>query len=179
MMNNMDMKYKSKKGLSLVISTLLIILLVLLATAIVWRVVTKMINSQIDESEACFGIFDKVKLNLEYTCYNSTSKELQFSIDLGDVEVDSVLVSVFTKEKSKSFEITTEETQIENLKNYDGSNNIKLPEKNAGLTYFYDLSGAGFSEWPKNIEIAPIVNKNQCEVSDSLNEIDDCVIFNN
>jgi len=47
---------------------------------------------------------------------------------------------------------------------------VKLPEKNGGKTYLYSWT----QEAAKNVKIAPIIDGTQCEISDTVNELDDC-----
>ena len=169
-----------KKGLSLVVTSLLLIVLVFVAVSIIWVFVSKMITDATEGSESCLGILEKVSINNDYTCYNETSEgmELQFSINIDDIDIDELLISVSSEGSSENFKISNTEARIDNLKNYpDRTELIKLPGKNAGLTYLFNMSSAGLTGQPDLIEIAPIINENQCEVSDSLNEIDDCALF--
>ncbi len=85
---------KNKRGLSEVVGTVLIIGLTVAAGAIVWAVVNSLITDNLNEGQACFGVFDQVKLNNDYTCYNSSSNNLQFSIKVGDINITQIVVSV-------------------------------------------------------------------------------------
>ena len=50
-----------------------------------------------------------------------------------------------------------------------------MPEKNSAITYILNLTAVSFPK-PDGIKIAPIANGEQCEVVDTLNEIDNCII---
>ncbi len=164
-----------KRGLSGVITVVILIALVFALVSIVWVVVNNLIQSELEDVESCFGVFGEVTINSRYTCYDSISNEFQFSINLKDIEVGNILISISGDGAVKSFTITNEDQQIANLANYKstgfGTDQIKLPGKNAGLTYVTDA----FSNAPDSIEIAPIINGKQCDVSDSLSEIDNCL----
>ncbi len=156
-----------KKGLSAVITTLILIALVISAIAIVWVVVKNTIEENISSTESCFDVLGKIKINNKYTLYDPISNKLQFSINLKDIEVDNILILISGGGVTKSLIITNEEKIINGLTNYpDGSSGIKLPAKNEGLTYVYDMSN--FSGKPDLIEISPIINGKQCEVCDAL-----------
>ena len=171
------MKFKNypKKGLSGVVTSVILIALVMVATAIVWVFVRNLVEEKLEDSGNCMDIFGKVSLNNRYTCYNSSSSDTQFSISIGDINVDEVLISISEDGTTKSFKISNEEKEIVNLANYKstgfGTDQIKLPGKNAGLTYVTNA----FLNQPDLIEIAPIINGKQCGVSDSLSEIDNCL----
>lgn len=165
----------SKTGLSGVITVVILIALVFALVSIVWVVVNNLIKDELEDVESCFGVFGEVTINSRYTCYDSSSSDFQFSINIGDLDAEEILISISGEGTVKSFTITSEDQQIANLANYKsigfGTDQIKLPGKNAGLTYVTDA----FSDSPNSIEIAPIINGKQCDVSDSLSEIDNCL----
>ncbi|MBT96784.1 MAG: hypothetical protein QF567_02720 [Candidatus Pacearchaeota archaeon] len=163
-----------KKGLSGVVATIILVLLVLVAVGIVWGAIRGIINEKIDIVNSCFGNFEKATINSQYTCYNSSSNEFRFSIDIKDTEIDKLLISISGRNETKSFEIPQLGSSL--IRNYNGNYNedIKLPGKNAGLTYVANISKVGK---PSLIKIAPIIGGNQCEISDSLSEIDDCILL--
>lgn len=164
----------NKRGLSTVIITLLLILLSLVAIGVVWVFVSNLINTQIETSQSCFGNFEKIKINGQYTCYeriNSTRYNLRFSIGIGDVDVDSVIVSIASASTIKSYEIKNAPQIIGNLTMYpSGEIDIILPKKNEGLTY----NATGFNTIIDSITISPVIGGSSCGVSDSISEIASC-----
>lgn len=167
----------SKKGMSEIVTTMIMVALSLAAIVIVWGFVSNFINQSVESSGACFGNYDKIKLNKLYTCYEPLAGggyNLRFSIGAGDVEVDKIIVAVYSESATKSYTITNSGQNISGLTMYpSGETQIILPGKNSGLTY----EATGFSEKIDNIEIAPTINDNQCEVSDSYAEIDNCAVY--
>ena len=161
-----------KKGISGIVATVIMIALVVGITAILWGVVSNLVKDQISSSESCFGNFGEVTLNKQYTCTNSN--EIQFAMNIGDIIIDSAIVSVSGQSGAKSFEIKNNLT-YSYVKMYGGSYGeiLQLPEKNAGLTYVINLAGIGITD-ATSIKIAPIINGNQCEVSDSILDISNC-----
>jgi len=163
-----------QRGLSGVIASVIMIAVVITSVVIVWGVVIPLVEDNLGESESCFGIFEEVTINSMYTCYDSDLGEFNFSINIADIDVDEVLVSVSSEGSTKSYTLTNTEKIIVGLANYGstgfGTDLIKLPEKNAGSTYISNE----FPDEPNRIQIAPIIDGNQCDVSDSLFEIDDC-----
>lgn len=171
---------KNKKGISGIVATVIMIALVMAAAGIIWAVINSMIKEKTAGAESCFGNFEKVTLNAMYTCYNpdaTPDPEFQFSINIADVEVDSVLIAISSAGAVKSFEITNTPDTITNLANYTstgfGTDLVFLPGENAGSTYITNY----FSSEPDLIEIAPIIGGTQCGVSDSISDIDDCSIL--
>lgn len=174
-MNKEDLnkRQKNNKGISTVIGTVMMITLVLVIVGVVWVSINNLVGEQIKATESCFGNFGKVILDKRYTCYNSSSNELQFSINIGNIVVDSVLVSISSQSGTKSVGISN--TTISNIKMYNGvyGGLVEIPGKNAGFTYVADINGLGIGI-PDSISIAPIINENQCEISDSLFDINVC-----
>jgi len=169
---------ENKKAVSGVVVVVIMIALVMVTTLIVWGVVKNIVKGRLSDVESCFGIFGKVTINNRYTCYNSSSNELQFSISIGDVNVDKILVLISGGGATKSFEISSEEELITGLGPYpSGSGNVTLPGKNSGLTYIYNLTQGGFLTVPDSIQLIPIIEGKQCDVSDSLSEIDSCLLL--
>ncbi len=165
----------NKKGLSEVVTTVIMIALVLLASVLVWTIINNLIQGKIKDSESCFGNAEKVTLEKKNICYDESliPNKVRFAISMGDVEVDEVLVSISTDAETKSFEIGKSNLTIENLTYLDGSSPVKLPNKNGGKTYLYQW--AGFQ--PTSIKIAPVIDGTQCEMSDSSSDIDSCLLL--
>lgn len=197
MKNNMDMKctfkMKNKKALSTVVSTLLIILLVVVSVAIVWTTVRNFIHNQTEKTK-CFDVEtgDKVMINDYYTCYRDIGNdgdidEVQFSIELTDANIDGLVVSMLfggpSGGESRSFIIPKiADFVVENPTTiypypYNPGNptvRISLPDKNSAKTYVAVgfANGYQYMDW---IKIAPIVETNQCGMSDQIYEIQECI----
>ncbi|MEK6906672.1 MAG: archaellin/type IV pilin N-terminal domain-containing protein [Nanoarchaeota archaeon] len=166
-------RFRNKRGISTVVSSLLMIMLVIIAVVIIWGAVRSLINVETEGTSSCSKIYGKITINSLYTCYNYTSPgELQFSIKIGDINIDRVLVAISSEGATESFEITNNKQPIEGLKNYSSGEIIILPKKNGGMTYRYSTPTK-----PNLIEVAPVIGEKQCEVTDSLSEIDNCNIL--
>lgn len=181
--DNMDkkLKYKNskknKKGLSDIVTTVILIALSMAALVVVWGFVSNFINKEIGSSQSCFGNYDKVKINKQYTCYDVLEGggfNLRFSLSIGDIDVEKVTVLVSSESTVKSYVITKENQTISGLSRYpSGSLMVALPEKNSGISY----RATGFDSKIDLIEIAPTIGENLCEVSDSFSEIDNCAVY--
>ncbi len=165
-------KHDKKKRLSTVAITVILIAIVLLLLAIAW-IVAKNAKQENGSDEVCFDAAEKVEINSKYTLYNPDLNQLQFSISMGNIEVDEVLVTISGDSSAKILKIKTKAQEIKNLANYRstdfGNEQIKLPEKNSDLTYVYDMSN--FFGEPDSITISPVIDKTQCRACDSLYEI--------
>ena len=170
----------NKKGLSAVVVTLMLILLSIVAVGLVWTFVSNVLNKQISSSEACVGNVDKVKLEPHYTCWepgaNGNPSAVRVSLSLGDVDVDKVIISISSADKIQSYTITNTLSNVDGLKPVpysSGSTQVVLPLKNSGLTY----NATGFSSEIDSIKIAPVIKGNQCDVSDTLTQIENCQLI--
>lgn len=164
---------KNRKGISGIIVAIIMIGLVLVVTAIVWSAINNLISENISSSQACFGNFGKITLDRKYTCYSDN--EVRFSINIADIKVDDLLVSIASNSETKSFRLTNVETIIDggDLKYYSReSTSVKLPGENSGITYIYTWSDD--ENPPNTIKIAPTLSGKQCDISDTIGGIDDC-----
>lgn len=170
------MKTGNKKGISQILATMIIIIMVLAAASILFSVVNNLVREELESSESCFGNFGQVTINKQYTCHDFDSNEFRFLINVGDVDIDGLLVSVSGKSGTKSFKITNE--AISFVKKYNGlyGDVINPPKENSGLTYILNLNEIGI-ESANSITIAPIIKGTQCDVSDSLSRIDNCKLL--
>lgn len=166
--------FRNKRGISSIIATLLLIVLTIVLVVIVWTVVNSLISSKINQSSACFGNFNTINLNGQYTCFNSTTNSIQFSLNIGGIAADGVLVTISSPSQSKSITLTNTPQIIANLTYYNGTASVAMPPENSAMTYYYGWSG---SDTPNSIQIAPIVKGQQCSTSDSLTTIDNCLLL--
>lgn len=165
------MIFKNKRGLSGIITAVIMIALVMAAAVIVWGVVNGTLKKQMEGAESCFGNFDKVTLNGIYTCYNTVNKQFQFSISIGDIDVEKVVVGISAEGDQRSYTLTEEDQQDMGLTRYGSETEVKIPGKNGGYTYIVDEE---FDEVPDLIQIAPVIDGQQCEVSDYISNIGSC-----
>jgi len=168
---------KNSQGLSTIVTTVILVALSMAALVVVWGFVSNFINEEIEGSQSCFGNYDKVQLNKQYTCYESLEGggfSLRFSLSVGDIDVDKVTVLVSSESAVRSYIITKENQTISGLTLYpSGISSVILPEKNSGISYM----ATGFDSKIDLIEIAPTIDGNLCEVSDSFSEVDNCAVY--
>jgi len=168
---------KNRKGLSTIVVTLILVVLSMAAIVLVWGFVNNLLKKQIHSSESCFGNAEKITLNRQYTCYEQSGSnyKLRFSLSVGDINVSKIIVSVSSGGSVKSYQITNTAQTITNLVMYSGTTpaNVILPGGNSGLTY----NATGFTTKIDSIQIAPVISGTQCEVSDALSEIENCMFM--
>ena len=162
----------NKKGISGIIAAVIMIALVMALGVVVWNVVSNLVEKQLEETGSCFDVFDKISINNKYTCWNSTSKEVVFSINVGDADIDKILVSISASGQTKSYTLSNDANN--NLIYFPSRDSgVVKPGKNEGLTYITD----DFSDAPDSISIYPIIKEKQCDASDTLNSISSCILL--
>lgn len=172
--NNMGIRLlvnmKNKKAMSAVVAVMLLIVIVLAGTTIIWKVVNKTVEEGLEGAKSCYDVLDKIEINSEYTCYDFNNKEMHVSVGLGDIEIENLFLVLTNEDSSLSFELSNELETITDLRNYNGTLEVKIPNKNAGTTFI----ASNVEEMPILIEVAPRVNGELCRAVDSFSEIYAC-----
>jgi hypothetical protein len=168
-----------KKGLSALITTLLLVGLTMIMAAIVWSIISDIAKEKMDESASCSDNFDKLNLNKKYTCYNSSGNELIFSIERKDLNIDEIIIHIgLFNSSSKKISLTETSINLPYLSNYPSKTpGVKIPSKNSGTTYILNVSAAGILDKPEFISLYPIISEKECPICDSIKEIADCSIM--
>ncbi|MEK6845086.1 MAG: hypothetical protein AABX44_02415 [Nanoarchaeota archaeon] len=167
---------KNKKAVSGVVVMVVMIALVISISAIVFTTTKKTVEEKIKKSQACGpDIIGKLSINSEYVCYSPVNKEIIFSINRDDIDLDELIIAIETETEVTQINLKETEEKIDNLYPYNkdrtlNGDKVVLPAKNAGKTYI----GTGFDKNILGIKIIPVINGEQCEIADSLNEIIDC-----
>ena len=166
---------KNKKALSAVVMMVIMIALVMTIMAVVFNLTKDTVEEEIEKTESCgLNLIDELSINDLYVCYDSNEERMVFSINRGDIEMDKLLIALETETEILKYEIKDIEETVQNVSYYDDgaevSGDISLPGKNGGKTYFI----TNILEQPIQIQIAPVVNDEQCDFVDSVNNIIDC-----
>ena len=165
----------NKKAISGVVATVFMIALVIAIAGIVWVVVNNLVSEELEEAGTCLDVLGKITINPQYTCYNTSSEELQFSIGVGDIVIEKVIVAISGAGTTKSYEISQTPGAVTGLRFYDGEPDIYLPEKNEGFTYI--LESGQLPGRPDSVKVYPVIKGRQCDASDTLSEISDCLLL--
>ena len=165
---------QNKKGISGVLAAVVMIALVMVAGTIVWTVVNNMVKEKLEGSGSCINVFEKVSLNLAYTCFDDTQipPEVIFSISRRDIDIDVIVVFITGGGSTKNFRFDETGVDSSEIIEYSIDAGTSMPGKNEGKTYKY--TGDAFPAIPDSIEIAPVIGEKQCGVSDEITEIPTC-----
>ena len=166
----------NKRAISGVVATVIMIALVIAIIGIVWVVVTNLVSEELEEAGTCLDVLGKVMINPQYTCYNASGDYFQFSIGVGNIVVEKVIVTISGSGTTESYEISQTPDDSTGLKFYNGSASIYLPEKNEGFTYILDTVEVGLGR-PDVIKVYPVISGRQCDASDTISDISDCLLL--
>lgn len=170
-----------KRAISPVIATVIMIAIVIVGGITVWVFINDLLEENIEETEACFGIFDKVQINERYTCFDSANEELDVSIAVGEVDLSSLIISVSGNRKTLSYELGEGPAKVvTNIYPYGGSEGdaVNLTGADSGATYSINLdseTGADMEGGVDSVEIYPSVKGKKCGKTDSMTEVESCL----
>lgn len=163
----------NKKGVSAIISIVLLIVLVVALAGFLLTTVRNLTEEKMEEA-SCFETLDKIKIDGSNTCYNKASEELRFLIEIKEIELDEILVSISSENKSKTFRLENQTKTIPNIRGSTGDS-VKMPSENSGSVYYFNASAEDdFNGDPELIVVAPVLNGEQCEETDKLSTISYC-----
>ena len=167
-------KRSEKKGISTVIATLLLVALTIILVGVVWTMVNNIVRNNINSANACYNTQGKVTLNNDYTCYNNSgaNPELVFSINVADLSIDDIIVSISNGQNSTSFWINRDNA-TSGLLYLNRTPNALIPAENHGLTYVFPLPSY-YTDAPENIKITPVIEGQTCSNIDSISQFDLC-----
>lgn len=174
---------KNKRGITEVITTIIIIGITITAISIVWYSISNLTNKQLNQATSCLETMDKIHLDDTKTCYDKDSKVLGALISVDEIEIEGILIGVTYGDISKSFELKKDTSLIFLGKRADDGTNIDYniplspPGNKSGVKYYMDLNKWGFNTNSlKNIkiELKSIANGEICENGDSIFSVSLC-----
>ena len=157
---------KSKKALSAVVATVLIILITVAAVTIIWAAIIPMIKNKISGGSLCLDAVSQVSLVKDggYTCYtknstNSTGFVLNLSLQIThgakDFDLSDIQVLVSSEGNTKTF-------MLSNL-------NLSMPGINEEKVYQININKTRTVTSLDKVQIAPIVKvgntQETCDIS--------------
>ncbi len=137
----MDTKKLSKKGVSEVVATVLIIMITILAVSLVAGVIIPMVKEWMAESKECFESRDKLSIESgKFTYYNSTNTLIMIKRASSEFEIKGLMISLtLASGDTKVYQIFSN-ASLEGVKMYDGSSTLKVPGIGGAKTYVFEVS---------------------------------------
>jgi hypothetical protein len=165
--------WKFNRAQSQIISSLLLILLVLAATAIIAGVVMSLVKKNLSQSD-CLDVAGKIEISDGYTCYNTDSspKEMQIQVHIQSIRdmIDGFAIEIGGA-TTNSYKILNN-SYITGVEMCNQSAALYLPGNNEERTYTISLA-----EKPSSVRVYPILKGGRlCESSDRTNDIQECIV---
>ncbi|MBI2124437.1 hypothetical protein HYT92_01465 [Candidatus Pacearchaeota archaeon] len=132
-----------KKAVSEVIATVLIILIVITAIAIITPILINFARSKLTQGQSCFDMLGKLSFDDSgYACSNSTGTFV--TINVGDIDIDEIKAVVY--KSGSSTPLTIKNGTAADVEMFGGNTSIQLPPKGGSLTYALKCSGCTNAE---------------------------------
>lgn len=156
-----------KKSQSEIISSVLLILLVIVAAMILFSFAIPFVKEKLSSGD-CLDVAGKIEISSGYTCYNGTVMQVQIHV----LEIRDLIKGVSIElggASTNNFKIINA-TTITGVSLCNGSQRLEVPPAdNTERTYVIT------SPRPNIIRVYPILKGGKiCEASDTLTEINDC-----
>ena len=164
------MKMFSKKGVSQIIGVVLTVAIVVVSIGIIWGIVNSFVSDRLQTTGDCYSVLDKVHFNPSYTCHNSTGNYTLVSINVGDIDLSAIYISIERDGDSEIFILENKSQVLNNIMFYKGVDQyVKMPSKEGGKTYLINST-----KRPSRIQIAPKVGDTLCDVSEIIDSVTTC-----
>lgn len=134
---------KSKKAISAVVETVLLVLISVIAIGLIAGFVIPMIRENLQNSGSCFQLRDYASIaDSEYSCYNSENTSLMVQRGMDNYSIAGFAISILSGSESKRYDITSGNVQGVSMLNKTGmTEQIEIPSPGASKTYVFDISG--------------------------------------
>ena len=154
-----------KKGVSAVIATVLLIMLTVAAVAIIAGIIIPFVKTKLDESKKCFEAIDQISIEQgNFTCYNPTNTKIMIRRGTNEeFELKGLIISLVKSDGSSEVYKIYNNTNIQGVKMYSGSFDLKIPQEGGAETYVFPVSSSYAS-------VAPILSDDKTckEVSENI-----------
>lgn len=137
------MIYKSKKAISDVVATMLIILIAIAAVTILWNVIKPSITSNLNKGKECYDLREYFKvLDSEYTYYTDANTSVMIERGSENITTKGFLIGL-SKEGGLSQRYEINGSSITNVKMMNGTSyiNLELPKPGEARTYLFTNFG--------------------------------------
>lgn len=106
---------KSKKGISAVVATVLIILITVAAVTIIWAAIIPMVKENLDRGTICLDAVSQLTiLDKGYTCFNNNENQVRVQVGHGPKDFNLAGIQVLVSDNAGGTS-AFEETDVGNL----------------------------------------------------------------
>lgn len=168
-----------KKGISGVVETILLILIVVIAIGILVAFLIPFVRKNLDEAGSCIDTINQIKLNPAYTCYYSSGGNtgMLVNIEVEKLKIDEIVILLSGGGESKNIKIKNGTLGSNDLNMYRDTppwDDLVVPRENEGKTYWIPFSFTGqpnfkyYMSKVEQVKIAPIIKGKQCDIVDDI-----------
>lgn len=161
----------SKRSQSQIITTVLLILLGVIAAGVIMTFIIPFIKEKLQSGD-CLDVVNKIEIRSGYTCYDGTTGSEKVNVQIHILDISDLITGFkieFGGTSSKIIEIVDDTDPTEEIKMYDDGK-ILIPGNNEARTY-----NITYSSRPDFIAVYPTLNSGKtCPASDSVVDIEDC-----
>ncbi len=163
------MRMNNKKGVSTIVTVVLLILVSITAVALIASFVVPFIKGTLPQTEGgeCYSMLGKTDIVAgANTCYDTATNTVKVSIKKGFTEkavVKSFAVVLNGVGKSKRYDLTNG-VSVADIKELGGAYNtpLNLPKDGETSTYVFNVAGTGITSG--SVEVSPILSTDKvCE----------------
>ena len=170
-----------KKGLSTVVASIVMILIVVIIIGLISQIIIPMIKKNLSASSDCMDVIGQVHLNPAFTChwrYTDEAKAetypgVMIGVDVGKIDVSGFVITLSGYGQTKSIDIIEGTVRTDLIMYTPMGGAIELPKENEGKTYvvkFGVIKDTGTEEWPYYMDtsrpiiakVSPIIKGSQC-----------------
>lgn len=102
-----------KKGISAVVTTVLLIMISVIAVVMIAGFIIPMIKNNMNEGTSCYDLIGHVKiLENEYSCYNTTNSKVMIERTGDNFTISGIMLSLLTTGNSRRFDINSAEMPL-------------------------------------------------------------------
>ncbi|MEK6918816.1 MAG: hypothetical protein AABW73_02145 [Nanoarchaeota archaeon] len=159
----------NKKGVSTIVTVVLLILVSITAVALIAAFVVPFIKGSLSQSNECYATLGKVDVVAgSNTCFDATTNTVRVNIKKGFVEgseIKAVAVVLSGDGKSKRYDVSNGGMSA-NIRELSGSYNtaLSLPADGESNTYVFNVTDAGMTV--VYAEVSPILSSDKvCEAA--------------
>lgn len=171
-MKKMYMKKRGNcKGQSQIITTVLLILIGVIAAGVIMTFIIPFIQEKLSSGD-CLDVVNKIEIRSGYTCYDGTAGSEKVNVQVHILDISDLITGFkieFGGTSSKIIEIINGTASTAEIKMYDDGK-ILIPGNNEARTY-----NITYDSKPDFIAVYPTLTSGKsCPASDSVVDIKDC-----
>jgi flagellin-like protein len=148
----------SKKGISGVITTVMMILLTIASVVIIAGIVIGFVNSNLEETNlSCFDTLGELEILYSKSFYSLNPVNTTVRIHAGQINLTSVYFVLTSDTESKTYELVNGES----YQDVNNNEEIKMPTLGGDRTFIFDRSY-------NKTSVGAIINGKKCDIADEV-----------